>query len=163
MLGEQGPLESYLKQYFYDKDKIPTTSIVSYGLSPLVKLSGDDSLFKLWKNREKESLIKGNNKQLLNLYKEFCVSELNKILEAFKNNVSEDKWTPDKKISRFLTPTSINGLINCLRLLIKNNKTGSTEYYQEKLKQISNFKFEDYKSSQWTSLGDELYKKFFEN
>lgn len=163
MLGEKGPLETYLKQYFYDKGKIPTTSIVSYGLKPLVKLSGEDSLLSIWdEDKKKELLLNKSDRILLDEYKGFCVSEINKLLSGYKQNIPDDLWTTDQKKSKILTTTSINGLISCLRYLIKNKKNGSYEHYTSKLKNIDSFKFENYKSSQWNSLGSEIYKQFFE-
>ncbi|CAD6492736.1 MAG: hypothetical protein LAKADJCE_00364 [Candidatus Argoarchaeum ethanivorans] len=161
MLNNNGPLEAYLAEYFFDKGKVPTTSIVSYGLTPIVKRSGEDSLFKLWKNPNKGDLIIEKDHQLLLEYREFCTEEINKLLIAYKKNIPNNLWTTNKKISKFLTVTSINGLINCLRLLIKNDKTGESDYYQDKLKGISEFRFEDYKSSQYRALGERLYDKFF--
>lgn len=160
-LNNSGPLETYLAEYFFDKCKIPTTTIVSYGLRPIVKLSGEDSLFKLWKNPNKKDLIKEKDHKLLQEYREFCTGEINKLLIAYRKNIPDDLWTTDQKISKFLTVTSINGLINCLRLLIENDKTGDIDYYQEKLKKISEFNFGEYKSSQYRALGKSLYDKFF--
>lgn len=161
MLNNNGPLETYLAEYFFDKGKIPTTSIVSYGLRPIVKHSGEDSLFKLWKNPNKKDLIKEKDHELLQEYLKFCTEEINKLLIAYRKNIPVDLWTTDQKTSKFLTVTSINGLINCLRLLIEDDKTDEIDYYQEKLKKISEFKFEDYKSSQYRALGKRLYDEFF--
>jgi DGQHR domain-containing protein len=161
MLNNNGPLETYLAEYFFDKGKVPTTSIVSYGLTPIVKRSGEDSLFKLWKNPNKKELTKGIDHKLLQEYREFCTEEINTLLIAYRKNIPNNLWTTNKKISKFLTVTSINGLINCLRLLIENDKTNEIDYYQEKLKKISEFKFEDYKSSQYRALGKRLYDEFF--
>ena len=161
MLNEEGPLETCLEEYFYEKGKIKTTSIVSYGLKPIVKLGGEDSLFKLWSNPNKRELSNGKNHLLLEIYRKFCTKEINKILAAYKQDIPSKLWTTNQKISKFLTPTSINGLISCLRLLIQNNKTGEIDYYKEKLKEINKFKFENYKSSQWNSLGTELYNTYF--
>ncbi len=43
-LGEDGPLFGHVERYFYEKGKLKTSSIVSFGIRPLVKLEGDDSL-----------------------------------------------------------------------------------------------------------------------
>ena len=158
---EDGPLKGCLKLYFFDKKALPTTSIVSYGLIPLVKTTGNDSLFSIWKNADKNDLISKKSKKLLDEYRTYCVSEINLFLSAYKNNIPDNLWTTDKKISRFLTTTTINGLISCLRLLIENKKTGDFNYYNSKLKDIDKFNFKTYKSSQWRSLGKELYDKYF--
>lgn len=159
-LALEGPLKGYLKSYFFEK-ALPTTSIVSYGLIPLVKTSGTDSLFSTWKEKDKEDVANKKNKKLLNEYKEYCISQINTFLGAYKNNIPEDLWTTDQKVSRFLTTTSINGLISCMRLVIENKKLGDFSYYDNKLKEISKFDFKSYKSSQWRSLGETLYNKYF--
>ena len=45
-------------------------------------------------------------------------------------------WTTDRKVSRALTTTTINGLIYCLRLLIINEKLGDHDYYERRLKKL---------------------------
>ena len=46
-LNEIGPLSGEFEQYFFDKTKLKVTSVVSYGVRPIVKLGGDDTLFKV--------------------------------------------------------------------------------------------------------------------
>ena len=56
-LSKKGPLAGLLQTNFFDSpEMIKTTSIVSYGLRPLVKLDGQDSLFSAWKESNKASL-----------------------------------------------------------------------------------------------------------
>lgn len=160
-LSANGALSTQLEEHFYDKGKIKTSSIVSYGLKPILKLSGNDSLFKLWQDRAKLRLLDKKDVNVLDKYVVFCTSELNLFLNAFKNNVPEQRWTTDRNVSKVLTTTSINGLINCLRLLIENGKTGGFEYYNKKFKNIKSFKFEEYKSSHWRTLGEDLYNQYF--
>ena len=45
-------------------------------------------------------------------------------------------------------------------MLIDNGKTGEIGYYQEKLKKLNGFRFENYKSSQYGSLARDLYDLF---
>eukprot|EP01132_Coremiostelium_polycephalum_P015967 gene15967-19238_t len=49
-----GPLGTFFERYSYEKDKIKTASIISFGLKPLIKFDGNDSLFKIWNNANKE-------------------------------------------------------------------------------------------------------------
>jgi len=160
-LSSEGPLANYLEVYFFETDKIKTSSIVSYGLKPLVKFSGNDSLYSLWSKRNKKELTQEKNYDLLDEYISYCVKKINDLLSGYKKNIPSDLWSPDRKVSLLLTPTSINGLINCLRLLIENGKTGDLNYYAHRLKGINNFKFKNYKSSQWRSLGLDLFNKYF--
>ncbi|MCX5831309.1 MAG: DGQHR domain-containing protein [Deltaproteobacteria bacterium] len=161
-LNESGPLENLFEQHFYEKGRLKTASIISYGLKPLVKFDGDDSLYKIWTHPDKSSLINHNNYVLLNAYKEFCVDEIRKIFIGFKNNVDGDSWTSERlNPNGILRVTAINGIINCLRLLIENDKTEDMDYYKKKLKGIAEFPFKDYKSSQYRKMGEEIYRQFF--
>ncbi len=160
-LNRNGPLNTLIKERFYEKNKIPSTTIVRSGLKPIVKLMGDDSLFKIWTHNEKDKMFKEKNDKLLNEYKDFCTSEINNLLIGYKKNLSKDMWTTDQKISKNLSVTAIIGLINCLRLLIENDKTGGMDYYESKLKDISSFPFSDWKSSQYRRLGTKIYDEFF--
>jgi DGQHR domain-containing protein len=163
VLNESGPLENLFEQHFYEKGMLKTASIISYGLKPLVKFDGNDSLYKMWANPGKSSLNKQNNYELLNSYKEYCVDEIRKIFIGFKANVDPDSWTSERlNPIGILRVTAINGIINCLRLLIENNKTGAMDYYKKKLKGIAGFPFKDYKSSQYRKMGEEIYQRFFQ-
>ena len=64
-LNNIGPLEDFFERHFYDNHKIKTTSIVSYGLKSIVKLSGLDSFYSLWKDERKTELKLENNDELL--------------------------------------------------------------------------------------------------
>lgn len=50
----------------------------------------------------------------------------------------------------------------CFRRLIEEGKTGSFDYYNERLKEIGTFDFPPFKSSQYGAMSKALYKKFFE-
>lgn len=161
-LNESGPLESLFEQHFYEKGRLKTASIISYGLKPLVKFDGDDSLYKMWTHPDKNSIREKNDYGLLSSYKEFCVDEIRKIFIGFKANVAPDSWTSERLNSKgILRVTAINGIINCLRLLIENDKIGDMDYYKKKLKGIAKFPFKDYKSSQYRKMGEEIYRLFF--
>ncbi len=165
-LAERAPMDDVLEQHFFDKRKLKTSSIVSYGMKHLIKLSGDDSFFSVWSNKKKNSLRKGKDKVLLKQYIDFCTNETNGFLQAFKKNTPSDMWTTNQKISRVLTATTIIGLIYCLRLLIKNKKQLDFNYYDKCFKKLNKkidftpkkFKF---KSSHWKDLGDEIYNICF--
>jgi len=165
-LARREPLKDILEQHFFDKGKLKTTSIVSYGMRHVVKLSGNDSFFHVWSNRNKNVLIKGKNKPLLEQYVKYCADEMNPMFQAFKKNISKKMWTTDQKISRVLTATTITGLIHCMRVLIENNKRGSFNDYDKGFKKLAGkidfapAKFK-YKSSHWKDLGDKIYEICF--
>lgn len=161
-LAKRGPLKGLLEEHYFDEDtKIKTSSIVSYGLKPLVKFSGNDSLMSIWDHPDKATLAKGTDKQLLRAYIDFCVDEINKLLVAFKINAGNELWLRENKETCVLNPTSINGFIVCLRELIKTNQVGDMESYKAKLSGIQGFGFKTYKSSHWKQLGLAIYNQFF--
>ena len=52
-------------------------------------------------------------------------------------------------------------LLQLLRLLISSGLTGTKEYYEEKLDGIADFPFDEYKSSNWKSLGEHIFDEYF--
>lgn len=161
-LNRNGPLKGHFERYFFDTDKIKTTSIVSYGLRPLVKLHGDDSLFSQWNNADKNELEKGDKDDLLETYVKFCADEINKFLVAAKLNIDQARWTPAKSVEgRLLTTTVINGFIICLREIILNDKVRTQEYYSMHLKELYQFEFSSYHSSQYGRMGQDLFARYF--
>jgi DGQHR domain-containing protein len=163
-LAKHGPLKGLLEEHYFDEDtKIKTSSIVSYGLKPLVKFGGNDSLMSIWTHPDKINLAKGTDKVLLKAYIDFCVDEINKLLIAFKINAGNDLWLRENKETCVLSPTSINGFIVCLRELIKNNLVGDMENYQSNLTDINKFDFKSYRSSHWKQLGLTIFSEYFKD
>lgn len=161
-LNDSGPLSTLFELYFYERNKIKTSTIISFGLKPLLKFDGIDSLYSLWDNTNKEDLKKKENDELLEAYKVFCIKEIRLMFEAFKSQLSTNKW----EISRLsadgvLGITFINGVINCLRKLIENKETGDKKYYEHHLKDIDKFDFKKYKTSHYRKMGEDLYNKYF--
>ncbi|PKD18395.1 hypothetical protein APR41_04390 [Salegentibacter salinarum] len=163
-LNNNGPLEDNFERHFYDKKKIKTTSIVSYGLKPLIKLGGDDSLYKIWSHPQKLEIKDESDEKLLEAYLEFCTSQVNDFIAAAKDNLSSNKWTRSKEEkNKVLTTTAINGFIICLRQIIENNHKTDYAYYKNKLKHLNSFDFSEYKSSQYGRMGRDIYNKYFTN
>lgn len=161
-LSKTGALKEKLEEHvFDDAKKLKISSIVSYGLKPLIKKDGKDSLYSAWKDEKlkKEILQQPKDKTALKAYIDFCVEEINNLLlSAMKSKPSHWHVGHDSKM---LTPTSVNGLIRCLRLIIEHGHERSEEYYTDKLENFSNFNFEDYISSHWNQMGIAIYEKFF--
>lgn len=161
-LNNLGPLEDMFERHFYDKEKIKTTSIVSYGLKPLVKLSGTDSFYSMWNNPNKTDLLNADNVSLLNDYIEYCTHKINDFLIAVRIKLSKSKWTTSKdEKNKVLSTTALNGFIICLRKLIEEGKMGDQQFYEGKLKNIDSFDFSIYKSSQYGQMSRDLYDEFF--
>jgi hypothetical protein len=164
-LNEKGPLSDEFERYFYDKGKIKTTSIVSYGLKQLIKLSGDDSLFKVWTHAKKAELAENPTDNLAQDYITFCATEINIFIGAVKNSVPAERWTADSKVKgRMLTTTILNGFIICLRLIVEQKKKlYAFDTYNSKFAagDLGKFNFSSYKSSQYRRLGEALFEKYF--
>ena len=166
-LNESGPLAHLISVHSYDKGKLKTASIVSYGLIPLIKFDDSiesDSLFKVWSNPDKKKLNKDCEEyELKNQYVDYCAEKIRDILIPLKRIVSNDSWQvyDPKKKQGCLSVTFINGFLNVIRCQIKD--TGSLlspeEYYQ-KLKDIEIDKLKEYKSSQYNKMGKAIYSKY---
>jgi DGQHR domain-containing protein len=162
-LNESGPLATMFEEYWYETSKLKTASIISFGLKPLVKFEGEDTLFKIWEKPSKNTLKKKTDSyKLLNEYKIFCTEEVRKIFIGLYSNIDKEKWKIDRNDPEaVLTVTTINGIINCLRLLVENGKNGDVEMYKRRLTKIKGFDFKSYKSSQYRKMGHDIYDLCF--
>lgn len=161
-LNEAGALASLFELYWYEKDKIKTATIISFGLRPIVKLSGNDSFYYLWKNSNKKELKKGKNYELLHEYQNFCVKELRLLFSALKYNFPKERWAVSKRGNdAVLNLLFINASINCLRQLIKNHMNGNFQYYRDKFKNIHLFDFSTYKTTHYNRMGVDWFNLYF--
>lgn len=161
-LNSGGPLSDKFERPFFDKDKIKMTSIVSYGLRPIVKLSGSNSFFHMWTDKNKGDLLKGDDRVILNKYIDFCTEELNKFFRAIQKTLDKGKWTSSKDVkNKVLTTTAINGFIICLRKAIEENKVGEQDYYEKCFRGLNSFDFSTYKSSQYGAMGRDIFARYF--
>ncbi len=168
-LNKSGPLNNLIEQYWYEKGKLKTASIVSYGLRPLVKiedLKSRDSLFSIWNNPEKQKLkLQAPSEfSLLEEYIEFSVEKIRDLLIAFKSILSSEQWKTYSpgQTNGVLTVSFINGVLNVLRLLIENNKVSDVNTYKAKLKKFNISDISQFKSSQYRKMGEAIFKKYFE-
>jgi DGQHR domain-containing protein len=162
-MAQSGPLTGKLEVHFYDVGKIKTTSIVSYGMKHIVALDSEHSFYKHWEHPKKGSVKR--NRDTLKDYVAYCTSQVNMFVSAFKSTIPPDMWTTDRRHSRALTTTTINGLIFCLRRLIESDRLSDFAHYREAFGRMSiDFapaKFV-YKSSHWKSLGEKVFTECFD-
>lgn len=169
ILNEHGPLVNLIEMYTYEKGKIKTASIVSFGLKPLIKVDKlkKDTFYRVWENERKEELTKSDCQDyvLLEEYKKFCANKISEILSAFKSCLDSSLWQPynAKTSTGILTVTFINGVLNLTRLLIENDKLATIDSYRKQIATVKFFDFKQYKSSQYRRLGKDLYEKYFTN
>lgn len=164
-LAERGPLKDLLEVHFFDdRNKLKTASIVSYGLRPLVKFDGEDTLFKLWKHEKKEELKASTRESYpidgLRSYIDFCTDRINDLLIAAKLRIGPERWKTQAD-GGLLSPTVVNGFIVCLRELVVNNKAKGRGFYETCLAGVDSFSFKDYKSSHWKRLGLKIAERYF--
>lgn len=172
-LNASGPLKGMLQTNYFDPPNlIRTTSIVSYGLRPLLKLDGGGgTLFDVWTNSQKSrlrELQRSKNESddidpILDQYIAYAAKAINNFLVGAKRGDESSRWnlTP-KAADRYLTPTIINGFAVCLRLLAQGGKLPDMATYESRFKGLNNFNFKKYKSSNWGVLGRDMHKRFFQ-
>lgn len=166
-LNESGPLADLISVHSYDKGKLKTASIISYGLIPLIKYDDSpdsDSLYKTWTNTDKKRLNKDCEEyELKKQYVDYCAEKIRDMLIAIKKIVPKDLWQvyDPKRKQGCLSVTFINGFLNVIRCQIKDTGSllSSEEYYQ-KLKDIKIDKLKEYKSSQYNKMGRDIYNKY---
>lgn len=168
ILNANGPLEGKLMQSSYDKHKVSTASIISFGLKPLIKLdeTASDSLFRVWEHPNKLMLKdkQCSDVELRKQYIEFCASTIRDILRAFKDHLAKDKkWEPYSANNKdgMLGVVLINGILNVLRILVSQGQLSTPEEYFSKLEGITDFTFRAYTSSQYRKMGQKIYDKYW--
>jgi DGQHR domain-containing protein len=157
-----GPLSGQIVRHWFDTDKLKTTSIVSYGMKPLTKTSGTDSIFYLWTNLKKADLKQAKDTALLDEYIQFCCETIDEYLIAVRKKLPPGSWTANRKNGGLLTTTVINSLLICLRTIIESGKTGDTAYYERQFNGLTPKSFEGFHSSQYGKLAERLYKEYFD-
>ncbi len=161
-LSKQGPLAGYVQQYFFEAEKMKTSSIISFGLRPLVKTSGSDSLYSVWANPDKAGLADGSNESLLEKYIDHCSSKITEVLAAFQSQLPNERWTTSKKVKdRVLTTTYINCFLIVTRLLIEKKTKIERSLLSKQLVGIGKFDFSAYRSSQYKRMAEKIVEKFF--
>ncbi|HTK34417.1 MAG TPA: DGQHR domain-containing protein [Caulobacteraceae bacterium] len=163
LLNEKsGPFNKEFETAFSDGPKIKTTSVVNYGLVPLVRISSPDSLFSVWKEKQKDLLKAENDLSLREEYVKFCAKQVSDFAGAIRANVEKGRWTADRNApGAMLTTVIVNGMIHCLIRLSSNGAVGEFDYYRAKLEGVGTFDFKPFVSNQYNQLGDALASKYF--
>ena len=160
-LADTSPLKGSLARTTIDAGKVRTASIVSFGLQPLTKRSGEDSLFYIWTEvAAKERLKAGErNEADLKAYVDFCVKTISDFLNLVRIAVGNDKWRIAVKGGPgILSVTTINGLIIMLRKLIAEGSIGSSTAVLD-MSKLAGFDFNSYKSSQYADMASHMAKR----
>lgn len=161
-LARSGPLQGVVEQHFFDTNKLKTSSIVSFGLRPLVKTSGTDSLFSIWNHEHRDQVAQGANDAALADYVSFCVEIINRVLVAIRKNLRSGRWTTDAKTDgRVLATTYVNSFLITIRLLIENKISLKEEDLEAGFAGIDEFNFAAYHSSQYKRMAEKIVEVHF--
>jgi DGQHR domain-containing protein len=158
-LAETAPLAGILEKSAYDVGRLRTTTIVTYGIQPLVKRSGDDSLFSVWNDPEKDKIVSSKNAEVLARYIDFCVDRISAFLAQARSEIGAAKWKiAVKGDSGVLTVTAVNSLVILMRKLIEGGymPDGTTAL---SLAPLTTVGFSTFKSSQYAALATAMYDK----
>lgn len=158
-LAETAPLSGYLARSGLDAGRIRTASVVSYGLMPLTKRSGSDSIFAIWRDSSAKARFEKNGAtdEDLEKYIAFCVSIVASFLSECRKHIGADNW----KLVRdggILSVTTVNGLIILLRKLIEDGLIKESGKFPD-LSGIDEVDFNSFKSSQYADLAATMRKK----
>lgn len=157
-----GPLSSQIERHWFDENKLKTTSIISYAMKPLVKTSGNDSLFCAWDEPQKAKMVSESRTELLNAYVDFCRQKIDDLLIEVRKKLPSELWTPEKRVEgRILTTTNVNCMLICLRLIIQSGLPLESKYYEKSLQGISTKDFKGFHSSRYKLMANKLFETHF--
>lgn len=158
----KGALSGKFSQNFFDAGGLRTTSVVSYGLRPLVRPSAPGPLFARWTDADKDTFVGSESDTARKRYVDYCASQIGLFFAAARSRLPADRWTTSRAIqNRLLTPTVVNGLIGAMRQALDAGVEMTFENLNSKLSGLEAFPFEKYRSSQYTVMSTDLFKKFF--
>lgn len=165
-LNNRGPFSDQFATAFSEGPKVKTATVVSYGITPLVRPGAIDALYNVWQSPNKDGLLKGVtdasvDETIVVEFAEFCVKEINTFTGAVRSLVTS-RWTADKTIAdRMLTTVIVNGLFHCLRRICGSGALMSFDEYRDKLTGIEKLDFTSYGSNRYNQLGQQLALDFF--
>ena len=161
-IAATGPLSEHVERYFYDKGKLKTSSIVSFGLGPLLKLSGEDSIFSAFSHPEKDGIAKCTSTAALTAYLQQAISTINVFLGAVRVNVRKERWTSDRNIpDRLITVTYVNSFLITLRMLLQADRPLDFENLSRNLAGFDAFDTKPFSSSQYNRMAEAIFHKHF--
>jgi len=158
----QGALSGKFSQSFFDVGGLRTTSVVSYGLRPLVRPNASGPLFARWVDVDKDTFVSFEDDTARKRYIDYCANQIAIFFAAAKSRLPADRWTTSRTVqNRLLTPTVVNGLIGAMRQALDAGVVMTFENLRDRLVGLETFSFEKYRSSQYTVMSSVLFKTFF--
>lgn len=156
-----GALSGVFAQSVFDVGSVRTTSVVSYGLRPLVRPHNNGPIFTRWNDPEKDTFVSTENDEARKRYVDFCTNQVAIFFAAAQACLPRNRWTTSRDTpKRLLTPTFVNGLLGAMRQALEGGVIISFEELKSKFNGIQDFPFEKYKSSQYTVMSSDIYREF---
>lgn len=156
-----GALSGKFSQNFFDAGEIRTTSVVSYGLRPLVRPSAPGPLFFRWTDKDKDVFLGAEDDAARKRYVNYCTTQIGVFFAAARFRLPAERWTTSRSVAdRLLTPTVVNGFIGAMRQALDAGVEMTFENLQAKFATLSSFPFEKYRSSQYTVMSTDLFDSF---
>lgn len=156
-LARDGALEGLLQKNYFETGVLKTSSMVSFALSRLVRIEGDESLFQHAKEELKSKLKAKKNVGAVTEYVDFCSTELRQFLGAAKAVLGNEKWAiKTAKSEGILSVTSVNALIILFRKVVDTYGLGGFELYRKNLAKLPEFNFDDFHSSQYNRMAEDM-------
>jgi DGQHR domain-containing protein len=161
-VNRTGALSDMFVKYFYDTTRLKTTSVISYGIRHLVQLSPEGLMFSLWPHSEKNKLLSDNKDgNLLEEYERYCAYQIAIWFKCVKANLPSDKWAiKSKDGSGILNTTTIIGFLNYFRFSLAKGLVTNEVEYNKILKNIDDFDYSEFKSSQYGAMARKLIEKY---
>ncbi|WP_439515305.1 DGQHR domain-containing protein [Oceanibaculum nanhaiense] len=156
-----GALADKFARHYFETQYIKTTSVVSYGLRPLVRPSLPGPIFSRWTDPDKDTFIATENDAARKRYVDHCANQISVFVAAAKSQLPSSLWTTDRKIKdRLLTPTVINGLIGAMRQAIEAGVPIDFDVLRNAFLGLDKFPFSTYTSSRYTVMSSDIYAQF---
>ena len=125
-------------------------------------MGGADSLFAIWSHADKAAVADGSNPSALEAYTNFCVTTINLVLSAIRQNLAKERWTTESKVAgRVLSTVYVNSFLITIRLLIEKKVALEEDYLVLAFKGIDGFNFGEYHSSQYARMAEKIVETHF--
>lgn len=157
-LSYYGNLKGHIERKGFEGYGIKTASIVSYGLIPLINVrSNRIGLYRKFLSQKEKDQNTPIEEIDIDEYVQFCVSTIGIIFSKIKNAIGS-KWKPSSKGEEgILNVTTINSFLILTRLLIERDNLENFKDLKIQDNKILKINFEDYRSSQYSRLAEEIY------
>lgn len=157
-----GVLSGAFSQNNFSSSGIRTTSVVSYGLKPLIRPSMPGPLFARWEEENKDKFVVSEDDGARKRYVDYCASQIGLFFAAAKSRLPGKRWTTSRVVQdRLLTPTVVNGLIGAMRQALDAGVDINFEELHARFEGLAEFPFEKYRSSQYTVMSRALFVRYF--